>query len=107
MVKELDKYQELAASFIAYKKEHNVYPLYGLASEIGEIFGLYARIERGDITDKEAFEPMIKELGDVLWNLSTLCYEMGVPLSKVATLNIEKLTDRKKRGVIKGRGDDR
>ena len=48
-----------------------------------------------------------KELGDVLWYLSALADNLDMKLSTIAKKNIEKLKDRKNRGVIKGSGDNR
>jgi NTP pyrophosphatase (non-canonical NTP hydrolase) len=48
-----------------------------------------------------------KELGDVLWHLSQIANDNDFSLSEIAALNIAKLTDRKKRDVIIGSGDER
>ena len=48
-----------------------------------------------------------KELGDVLYQAARVAEEFGLNLSDVATENIERLADRKKRDVIIGEGDDR
>ncbi len=50
---------------------------------------------------------MKKELGDVLWYGSNCCSELGLSMGDVAQGNIDKLFDRKDRGVIQGDGDDR
>jgi NTP pyrophosphatase (non-canonical NTP hydrolase) len=47
------------------------------------------------------------ELGDVLWTLTACCHELGLTLEEIAEMNIQKLTDRKARGVIHGNGDNR
>ena len=46
----------------------------GLIGEIGEIYDLFKRVERGDwTTDSEIFQQALrKELGDVLWYSATL-----------------------------------
>ena len=49
----------------------------------------------------------MKEAGDILWQLSGLCYVMGWKLDDVAQQNLEKLASRKQRGVIDGDGDNR
>ena len=48
-----------------------------------------------------------KELGDVLYQAARVAEEFGLNLSDVATENIDRLADRKKRDVIIGEGDDR
>ena len=50
---------------------------------------------------------MLKELGDVLWYVANTATELGVSLQYVAELNVEKLRDRQKRGVLHGSGSDR
>lgn len=48
-----------------------------------------------------------KEAGDILWQLSGLCYVMGWDLEDIAQLNLDKLASRKERGKIDGDGDNR
>lgn len=50
---------------------------------------------------------LILELGDELWYLSAKCNELGVTLSEVALLNLQKLNGRTKRGTLGGSGDSR
>ena len=51
-------------------------------------------------------EPNIcKELGDVLWYISTLATELGLDLDEIATGNLAKLAARKEAGKIHGSGD--
>lgn len=44
---------------------------------------------------------------EVLIALSIIAAPLGYPLDEVMQMNIDKLTDRKKRGVIIGDGDNR
>lgn len=53
----------------------------------------------------ELVNSAIKEMGDVLWGISGLCKVLGVDLSRVGQVNIEKLAARKKAGTISGEGD--
>jgi NTP pyrophosphatase (non-canonical NTP hydrolase) len=53
------------------------------------------------------WEEIVKELGDVLWYLAAMADELGTTLNHVAEVNLEKLRDRKERGVIKSSGDNR
>ena len=39
--------------------------------------------------------------------ITSMCDNLGIKLSDVASSNIEKLHDRRKRGVIHGNGDNR
>ena len=46
-------------------------------------------------------------MGDVLWYIAMLAWELDYNLSDVAYYNVEKLQDRKQRGTLKGSGDKR
>lgn len=50
---------------------------------------------------------LIKEIGDKLWYLAAMCNELGITLSEVALINLEKLCDRTERDALRGSGDDR
>lgn len=162
MLEKFLEYKKSADTFAEYESADYPYTL--LVSEIGEVFGKFAKIERGDPTTKTdnfRFE-IAKEIGDVFWSLSQLynvntvfekidaskydsipeilvylndfageiykdytlckiplkatkimyllielCNRLGFTFEFVLSLNIEKLTDRKNRGVIKGSGDNR
>ena len=81
----------------------------GLCGESGEVAEKIKKIMRdkdGVIGSGET-EEIKKELGDVLWYLSTIAYELGVTLNDIAETNIKKLSSRKERGKIKGNGDNR
>lgn len=54
-----------------------------------------------------ADDALMKEAGDILWQLAGLCHTMGWSIEDVAQYNVFKLADRKARGVINGEGDNR
>lgn len=86
-----------------------VYLALGLAGESGEVVDKLKKVARnsnGEFSDEQKLE-IAKELGDVLWYISQLCEEMGISMNEVAVMNREKLEDRKARGVLKSRGDNR
>ncbi len=107
----LDQYQEAAHEFAAYEEDE--YPFFGLAEEVGELLGLIAKSYRGDdlvarYGSRDAVrEQVMKEAGDVLWQLSECMHSLGISLADVAIMNIQKLQERASRGVIKGSGNDR
>ena len=77
--------------------------------EAGEVQGKIKKIIRdngGVITD-EAKDDILKELGDTLWYIASMCENLGITLEDVANYNITKLRDRQKRGVLGGSGDNR
>lgn len=81
------------------------YPTLGLSGESGEIANKVKKVMRGD--PGADFSGVPDELGDVLWYLAAIASDLGVSLEDVARENIEKLFDRRARGVIKGSGDNR
>ena len=78
----------------------------GLVEEAGEVAGKFKKRLRGD--DFEDFTSMItKELGDVLWYLAVLADHLGINMDEIATCNLDKLSSRAERNVLKGSGDNR
>lgn len=105
---EMDHYQKLAMKTAAYK-DKIVYPVLGLASEAGEVAGKVKKVLRdseGEFTP-EMKKKIAYELGDVLWYIAATAKDIGYNMSSIALLNIEKLSDRAERNVIKGSGDTR
>ena len=81
----------------------------GVAGEAGEVVEKWKKIvayKDGKISAEDKRE-LIKELGDVVWYIAVLANSLGVSLEEVLQLNLDKLADRKKRGVTKGAGDNR
>ena len=90
----LNEYQELAARTInksLSEDEREAHALFGLASETGELLGLYQKSLQGhEFND----EHMLKECGDILWMLAELMTTCGYSLDEVAQMNIDKLKAR-------------
>ena len=83
--------------------------LLGLVGETGEIAEKFKKIYRdrgGEFTEADRLD-MQKELGDVLWYVSTVAAYLKIPLDDIAEKNIAKLQSRKARGTQGGSGDDR
>ncbi len=77
----------------------------GLAGEAGEVCDYLKKVVfHGHSLDKEK---VCDELGDVLWYLANLADAVGVPLSKVAEDNIEKLKQRYPHGFDQIRSQKR
>jgi len=76
----------------------------GLGGEAGEVQEHIKKLLRDDHIDKAALK---KELGDVLYYWTKICTEMGFTPDEVMQANVDKLTDRLRRGVLRGNGDDR
>ena len=100
-----DSYQDFAETTAIYPEDQALeYLALGLASEAGEVAGKIKKLIRDGEAD---LEDIISEIGDVLWYCANLCSELEVLMSDAAALNIDKLTDRKVRGTLKGSGDKR
>lgn len=55
----------------------------------------------------DKFMELIKELGDILWQLAGMHHVLDIKLESTAWSNLLKLADRQKRNVIDGEGDNR
>lgn len=110
-------YQQRAMRTAEYPDIGNnlVYPLIGLSNETGELLGKMKKIMRDgghkhpskkDIgpVNTEAFAA---ELGDCLWYIAATAHELGIDLTSIAAMNLDKLADRARRGTIRGVGDNR
>jgi len=86
-----------------------IYPTLGLVNEAGEVAGKVKKVfrDKGGEISADTQSALQSELGDVLWYLAQICTELGISLEEVARGNIEKLSDRLERGVIRGDGDNR
>ena len=86
-----------------------IYPTLGLVGEAGEVAEKVKKVirDKKGIFDDESKKGIKKELGDVLWYLSTLCTEFNFSLDDIALQNLEKLNLIAAKGKISGSGDDR
>ena len=81
----------------------------GLAGETGEVCEKFKKIlrdKKGVMSDEDRKE-ITKELGDVLWYVTTIGRYMKVGLDEITSANIEKLESRRRRGKLSGNGDNR
>ena len=76
----------------------------GLAGETGEVMEILKKRVRDNFFDKEALK---KELGDVIHYWCRICSAFELLPSDVIQTNIDKITDRKARGVMRGSGNNR
>ena len=116
-----NEYQARAMLFAKYK--YPDYPALALTEEVGEVMGKLAKYSRKNDSTLtaaiyQAISPIAeapmqlradleKELGDVLWQFSALCYELNFNLDDIMEANLAKLTGREERGTIVGSGDNR
>jgi NTP pyrophosphatase (non-canonical NTP hydrolase) len=103
------EYEKRSGSTAQYpdKGKSLVYPTLGLVGEAGEVAEKVKKILRDkkgkiNVTDRNLLK---KELGDVLWYITAVARELGIPLEDVARTNLRKLESRVRRGKIGGSGD--
>ena len=119
---QLKEYQERAMTTCMPSSNNFSYMFLNLVGEVGEFASkvakaiikgnaeiLHSKLSRIGDTDMLAKQEgeLMKEAGDILWQLSGLCTVMGWSLEDVAQNNLDKLASRKERNVIDGDGDNR
>ena len=100
---DIDQYQLKAQETALYSD--TMYPVVSLIIEAAELADLYVKpCLRGDAVDINR-EEIVKEAGDVFWNLAALLTDQGILMSEVLEKNIQKLQRRQKNGTIQGSGE--
>lgn len=114
----LDEYQTRAMSTCMDSCDNHAYMLTGFVGEVGELFGKIAKGIRKEKTEfidnrlvdgfsESEIHDIKSELGDCAWFVAGIAKTMGWTLEEVCQENLDKLADRKRRGVISGNGDNR
>ena len=88
------EYQQLAARTINQNltdEKVELHALHEMASEVGEIHGIYQKIYQGHEPDDME---LCLEVGDLLWGIAELCTVRGWCMEDVAAKNIQKLKKR-------------
>lgn len=105
------EYQQEANQTAIYPGRRNnlYYPVLGLCGEAGEVAEQVKKMHRDDngVITGARLDAIVKELGDVLWYVNAVCFEVGIGLDDVARANLAKLRSRQERGVLGGSGDNR
>ena len=108
---DLSNYQRQARNTALYPDlgSNPIYPALGLCGEAGEVADKVKKVSRDEagVFSDERRQSIALELGDVLWYVSQLAYELGFSLESVAQANLDKLASRAQRQVIGGSGDQR
>lgn len=109
-----DEYQEKIVKYDTFSKCELsevgfVEKVLGLTGEAGEVADKIKKIlrDKNGVVSEEDRLSVCKELGDTLWYLASIARYLDLPLSEVASKNVEKLEDRYQRNKIHGSGDER
>lgn len=80
-----------------------------LFTNAATIAGRVKKIIRGDTPEDNSAKFAVIEgcIGDIIRRLQSLAVQFQIPLEEVCERNLDKLFDRKERGVLKGDGDNR
>ena len=78
--------------------------MHGICSEVGELHGKMQRSLRDGTLD---IEGILYECGDIVFYATVIANYCDSNLNAIMEMNMAKLNDRAKRGVIKGSGDKR
>lgn len=101
----LNEYQQHASRTIgpaSYEERLDIGAL-GLGGEAGEAIDHIKKfLYHGVPLDKDK---LVKELGDVLWYIACIATAIDVPMSQIATSNIQKLLDRYPEKFVLGGGN--
>lgn len=112
----LNEYQKKAMTTCMASSNNFSYMFLNLVGEVGEFASKIGKairkenacIEFNDLcfaTPYEGEKELMKEAGDILWQLSGVCSVMGWDLEDIAQMNLDKLAARKAVGTIDGEGD--
>lgn len=115
----LNDYQKCALETAVYQKEYKIiYPALGMNGEAGEVADKVKKVLRDSevilrdgtgaiILPDAKREELAKEVGDVLWYVATMAYDLGYSLEEIAEMNYAKLKSRQQRNQLSGDGDNR
>ena len=114
MSDKVKEYQKIIKKTAIYPKEVGVaYCAMGLTGEAGEVSDKIKKLYRDKSLfktkhiDAEDIISIAKELGDVLWYVTAMANEIGVPLGEIMQMNYDKLIKRRETNTLGGSGDDR
>lgn len=94
---DVDAYQRLASETDQRPgSDENalVFPLMGLASEVGSLITQYKKRVRDGDAHQLFTERVVEELGDVLWYVANLATKLGLSLDQIAEINLNRTRER-------------
>ena len=112
---DFDKYQQRAKEYDFFEPNGDlgsvgfVEKILGLTGEAGETADKIKKVlrDKDGMISEEDRDLIVKELGDTLWYIASIARYLDVPLSEVASGNIDKLESRWQRNKLHGEGDER
>lgn len=101
-----DDYSEWVETMIVTEGETRlVENVLGLVGEAGEVAEKIKKVLRDG--SRVSPDEIVKEIGDVVFYATALANYFDASLTEVLRVNQDKLNSRKRRGTIKGSGDNR
>ncbi len=109
----------MALETAVYPKEYKtIYPALGMNGEAGEVADKVKKVIRDSeiivrdgsgaiVLPDSKREELAKEVGDVLWYVATMAFDLGYSLEEIAEMNYQKLKSRQQRHQLNGSGDNR
>ena len=105
-----DEYQKLAMRTAPSKDKLTLemLSLHGMASEVGELHGIYQKTYQGHAMEKHH---AMSEMSDLLWFIAEWCTVNEIDMNDVMAANIEKLKARypdgfsEERSLNRAKGD--
>lgn len=112
---QIDKYQAECMRTAVFDERWGImYPAIGMAEESGEVVGKIKKWMRDDspsgpddMPGWKRIKEIAYEIGDNLWYASVLAGFLGIKMSDILRMNIEKIRSRHAKGTIHGSGDER
>lgn len=102
-----NQYQERAARTI--NKSNNIleqrqHALFGMASEVGEIHGIFQKHYQGHSIN---YTELKQEIGDLLWFIAEFCTASGWDMEYIMQMNLDKIERRYPDGFEEKRSVER
>ena len=112
---DFDEYQERAAKYdlatatMDLKDPGFIEKVLGLVGQVSETADKIKKLirDKDGVVSEEDCGLIVKKLGDTLWYIAAVSRYLSVPLSEVASGNIDKLESRWQRDKLHGEGDER
>jgi NTP pyrophosphatase (non-canonical NTP hydrolase) len=104
-------YQNQAKRTAIYPSSKSIiglmYVTLGLTGEAGEIANDVKKTVRDDagVLSETRQQQIINELGDVLWYMAMMCYELDTTLETIAIRNLAKLRKRQHENTLHDSGE--